>query len=198
MIVHKKMPKIAGLILAGGAGTRMGGQDKGLVLLNGQPLLSHVLQRLRPQVDWWAISANRHCARYAAWGLPVWPDAPLWQGMGPLAALATAAQHVPPACVWLQCAACDTPRLPLDLTQRLRAACPSVGHVAIPCTAHGCHFASALIPRDLLLRAAAFLARGERRLQDFLQQAPNVKVQFADDTDFININDAYTLAQWHR
>ena len=41
---------IFGLILAGGQGRRMGGVDKAQVLLGARPLLSHVTDRLAPQV----------------------------------------------------------------------------------------------------------------------------------------------------
>lgn len=51
---------ITGLLLAGGRGTRMGGVDKGLQPLRGEPLALHVLRRLAPQVDALVISANRH------------------------------------------------------------------------------------------------------------------------------------------
>ena len=37
---------ITGLLLAGGQGSRMGGVDKGLQLLHGQPLAQHALVRL--------------------------------------------------------------------------------------------------------------------------------------------------------
>ena len=41
---------IAGVILAGGRATRMGGGDKGLLPLGGRPILAHVIERLAPQV----------------------------------------------------------------------------------------------------------------------------------------------------
>ena len=51
---------ITGLILAGGRGTRMGSVDKGLQLLDGRPMVQHVLQRLQPQVLPHALAG--HCA----------------------------------------------------------------------------------------------------------------------------------------
>ena len=39
---------IAGVILAGGRATRMGGGDKGLLLLGGRPILARVIERLAP------------------------------------------------------------------------------------------------------------------------------------------------------
>ena len=66
--------QITGLVLCGGRGSRMGGVDKGLQMLNGTPLVQHALQRLKPQVGALMINANRHLHTYAGFGVPVWPD----------------------------------------------------------------------------------------------------------------------------
>ena len=65
---------ICGLVLAGGQGRRMGGVDKGLQLLQGRPLIQHVIDRLRPQVDSLLINANQNLERYAEFGCPVVSD----------------------------------------------------------------------------------------------------------------------------
>ena len=62
--------QITGLVLAGGRGTRMGGADKGLQTLHGEPLAAHVLRRLAPQTGALLISANRHPDAYATLGAP--------------------------------------------------------------------------------------------------------------------------------
>ena len=59
-----KMKNITGGILAGGQATRMGGADKGLQILHGQPLYRHIAQKLAPQVDSILISANRNLEQY--------------------------------------------------------------------------------------------------------------------------------------
>ena len=41
-------PKITGLILAGGRGSRMGSVDKGLQHFKGKPMVAHVLARFQP------------------------------------------------------------------------------------------------------------------------------------------------------
>ena len=66
--------EVTGVILAGGRGRRMGGEDKGLMMLNGLPLYQHVLQRLQPQVAGICISANRNIERYQQSGFPVISD----------------------------------------------------------------------------------------------------------------------------
>ena len=53
------------LLLAGGRGQRMGGQDKGLVMWRGEPLISHVQRVARPFTDDLIISCNRNREQYA-------------------------------------------------------------------------------------------------------------------------------------
>jgi molybdopterin-guanine dinucleotide biosynthesis protein A len=55
---------ITGLILAGGLSTRMGGRDKGLQLLEGRPMITHIIERLQPQVGPLLINANQNQEAY--------------------------------------------------------------------------------------------------------------------------------------
>jgi len=114
---------VTALVLAGGRGSRMGGVDKGLVPLQGAPLVQQALQRLRMQLGGGpaeiAINANRQLADYAAFGLPVWPD-PVPGFVGPLAGFAAGLEHC--RTPLLLTVPCDVPRFPLDLLRRLRQA----------------------------------------------------------------------------
>ena len=65
-----------GLVLDGGLGRRMGGADKGFVTLAGRPMLANAIERLRPQCESLAISANGDATRFASFGLPVIADDP--------------------------------------------------------------------------------------------------------------------------
>jgi len=69
------MNDVTGVILAGGRGARMGGVDKGWVMVNGKPLIVSVVERFAPQVGQLLISANRNVERYAALGIVVEDDA---------------------------------------------------------------------------------------------------------------------------
>ena len=62
---------VTGVLLAGGQSRRMGGGDKGLLPLAGQAMLSHVIDRLAPQVGAIVINANGDPSRFQAFGLPV-------------------------------------------------------------------------------------------------------------------------------
>ena len=79
--------RIFGVILAGGAGRRMGGADKALLRVGGRSLLSHAIARLEPQVERLAISANGDGQRFAQFGYDVLPDAGAAR-LGPMAGVA--------------------------------------------------------------------------------------------------------------
>ena len=66
--------QVTGVILAGGRATRMGGVDKGLVPINGRPMIAWVIDTLRPQVAEVLINANRNRERYGEFGCPVIDD----------------------------------------------------------------------------------------------------------------------------
>ena len=55
---YKADSRILGVILAGGQSRRMGGGDKSLTDLGGQPLLAHVIARFAPQVATLILNAN--------------------------------------------------------------------------------------------------------------------------------------------
>ncbi|WP_424972384.1 molybdenum cofactor guanylyltransferase MobA [Dinoroseobacter sp. S76] len=121
-------PRYPAVILAGGLATRMGGGDKSLRDLGGQPILAHVIQRLIPQAGSIALNANGDAARFADLGLPVIADSiegfagPL---AGVLAGLDWAASEGAEALVSV---AADTPFFPEDLVARLDAARAETGH----------------------------------------------------------------------
>ena len=116
--------EVLGLILAGGRATRMGGGDKCLLPLAGRPILAHIVERLAPQVARIALNANGDPARFAAFGLPVAPDA-VAGFAGPLAGVLTGlewARDRVPDLRWVATVPGDGPFLPLDLVARFLAA----------------------------------------------------------------------------
>lgn len=182
-------PSITGLILAGGLGTRMGGQDKGLVELAGRPMVEHVLARLAPQVGRVMINANRNADVYARFGLPVLADR-LPGFVGPLAGL-DAALHTPMTeGEWVLTCPCDSPFLPLDLaTRMLAAALPANADVAMASADGQPEPAFLLAHRRIAPALAAFLEGGGRQIRRWVAQAHHVVVDFSDCPGaFSNIN----------
>ncbi|MBU1235416.1 MAG: molybdenum cofactor guanylyltransferase [Gammaproteobacteria bacterium] len=183
-----------GLILAGGLGRRMGGGDKGLEMLDGQPLVAHVIGRFSPQVDKLIINANRNAEAYAAFGYPVVGD--LIEGFaGPLAGIQAGLREC--TTPLLACAPCDSPRLPTDLVARLRDGLTAEALVAVPRTADGLQPVFALLRREVLSAVDAFLAGGGHALAECFRAMPLAIVDFPDAAPFANINTRDDLAAYH-
>jgi len=185
--------QITGLVLAGGQGRRMGGVDKGLVLLDGRPLVAHVLERLAPQVADVLINANQNLERYAGFGMPVVPDA-VGGFAGPLAGLhAGLARATRELVVTVPC---DSPFLPNDLVARLAAAqAAHDAQLAVAKTFDQPHPVFALVKRGVLPHLAAFLEAGGRKIDAWYATLNVIEVPFDDEAEaFRNINTADELA----
>lgn len=182
---------IAGLVLAGGRGSRMGGIDKGLQLFRGRPLALHALERLRPQVTATMVSANRHADIYAGWNVAVLPDHDA-EFSGPLAGLLAGLQRCPAP--WMASVPCDTPFFPHDLVQRLAQGAAAAGTDAAVAWAPDPEGIRRAQPVFCLLHTrlqgplAAYLASGQRRVMGWLAQHSAAAVHFDDPLAFRNAN----------
>lgn len=110
----------AGVILAGGRSSRMGGPRKALLELAGRTLLTHVRERLEPQVDSLLLSCEAETGDFDAYGLELVPD--LLPGYrGPLTGLFSALQHLSARGHdnGVVLCPCDAPFVPLNLVQTL-------------------------------------------------------------------------------
>jgi molybdopterin-guanine dinucleotide biosynthesis protein A len=183
----------------------MGGVDKGLQTLHGEPLASHVLKRLAPQTGPLLISANRHPDVYHALGAPfgatvvgdTLPGFP-----GPLAGLLAGLRAAGTG--FVLCAPCDTPGLPADLAARLAVALDAQhADLATVTTADACgnvslHPVFALVRTHLADDLSAFLEAGERKVRAWYARHKTVEVAFADERAFYNINSLQELADLDR
>jgi molybdenum cofactor guanylyltransferase len=176
------------VILAGGQGTRMGG-DKALRALRGRPLIEWVIGALRGQGADIVISANAHAASYAPFGYPVLADAVPGYA-GPLAGVHAAMRYS--ASEWVASVPCDTPFLPHDLIERLLAAAQD-GEAAVAVAQGRRHPTIAIYRRRVLPRLDHYLAQGERRVGDWLRLLHARDAVFDDGAAFININSPEDL-----
>ncbi|GEC95498.1 molybdenum cofactor guanylyltransferase [Zoogloea ramigera] len=179
--------RITGLVLAGGLGRRMGGVDKGLSLLGGEPLVEHIIRRLAPQVGQLIINANQNHDIYAGFGYPVVGDR-IEGHAGPLAGLEAglAACTTP----YLLTVPCDSPFLPADLVSRL-AACLTAhkASIAVARTGEQLHPVFSLIRSDELPELQAFINAGGRRMEAWLRRLCWAPCPFDDCPEaFANIN----------
>lgn len=181
----------------------MGGVDKGLQLYLGEPLASHALRRLQPQVGRCMINANRNLAQYSAWGVPVCTDAEssasahLGDFPGPLAGwLAALEQCQTP---YLVTVPCDSPLFPADLVTRLAQAL--VGQdldLALAATqAEGAvqnQPVFCLMKITLAPQLTSFLLQGQRKIDRWTHQQRHAVVVFDDASAFVNVNTSHQLA----
>ena len=186
---------IAGVILAGGRGLRMGGVDKALLEAGGTTLLTRIVSRLTPQVDRLALNANGDPSRFKEYGLPVIADGvPGHAGplAGLLAAMEWAAAH---GCDLLVTVTGDCPLLPDDLVARLRAG----GTVpAIAVSGGRRHPVFGLWPvcrRDEL--AKAVIDDGVRRINGLAADWGAAEVEWPDQPvdPFLNVNTPDDLSR---
>ncbi len=183
--------RIFGVILAGGAGRRIGA-DKALVALAGKPLIQWVAEGFAPQVEALALSANGDPARFAALGLPVLPDAfPKGPLSGILAALTWAAPLGATAVVSVPC---DGPFLPPDLVPRLCRA-GQAGTPVLATSGTDLHPTYGLWPIDLIAGLQAFLASDAvPRVRDFAAAQGATMASFPPGS-FTNANTVEDLAR---
>jgi molybdenum cofactor guanylyltransferase len=185
--------RIFGVILAGGAARRMGGRDKALLPLAGRSLLAHAVDRLEPQVERLAISANGDAARFGP-GFVVLPDD---SSQGPLSGILAALDWARAlGATAVVSVAVDTPFVPADLVPRLcLAAEGSDGGVAIAASGGADHPTFGLWPVGLRDALQAFLASGVKtRVMDFANAHGVARAVFGDDRAFRNLNTPEDLA----
>jgi len=189
---------VTGVILAGGRATRMGGQDKGLIELAGQPLISYVIARLKAQVQALLISANRHQHLYAQLGqCPVLADT-MGHYEGPLAGMLTTLVHAQTDYVVF--VPCDCPLFSSQLVMRLyHALRDAQADISVAHDGYRLHPVIALLKRSLHSDLRQFLQQtSERKLRLWYQRHHFIEVDYSDMPDrLVNINtpgDLVTVA----
>jgi molybdenum cofactor guanylyltransferase len=184
--------QVTTVILAGGLGTRMGG-DKGLQALHGKPLISWVLDAVGQESGEVLINANDSLQAYAQFGcrliadqMPGWP--------GPLAGLQAALRST--NAKYVMTVPCDTPFLPDKLISKLRDALEKNETEAAVAKVDGCRQpAIALYAGNVLPKLDEYLVSGRRKVNDWLGSLALSEVEFKEVHGFDNINTREELAQ---
>lgn len=186
---------VTALILAGGQGRRLGGRNKALIEVEGQPLIERVAGVLRPRVARLLVSVAEPVS---------WTDLPTViderAGQGPLSGIAAGLRRAPG---WLLVVAVDMPHLRGDVIDLLLARASS-----------GCDAAAFRIggwPEPLLALwgpacaqvVQRRLAAAQRKVADALLD-PELHVAWIDEPEvraldpelrtFCNVNDADDVA----
>ena len=188
---------VTGLLLAGGQARRMGGNDKGLLPLNGRPLAAWGLERLTPQVDEALISANRNQAQYEELGAAVISDS-IDGFVGPLAGFVAGLQQAKNQ--WVVTAPCDSPFLAEDYVARMIATMSEQSVDAVVA-----HDGNRLQPVFILINCRLqeglfqFLESGQRKIDLWLDQTKWCVTDFSDRPEmFLNANTPEELELMHQ
>ena len=115
------MIDIPGIILAGGLSRRMGGGDKGLLMLGKTTIIERVIDKILPQVGSLAININGDSSRFPDYKLPIISDS-IKGYLGPLSGILAGMEWAfKNGNRYIATVAADTPFLPDDLIKRLHA-----------------------------------------------------------------------------
>ncbi|WP_070971475.1 molybdenum cofactor guanylyltransferase MobA [Vibrio sonorensis] len=185
--------QISWVILAGGRASRMNGIDKGLVELNGKPLIEHVLSRLATQTDRIFINANRNADIYGQYG-EVFADN-ISDYPGPLGGIHAALNYCDSD--WVGFVPCDSPFISLDLVQRFSQQATDELDILV---AHDGEYQQpvfTLYHKRVLAKLTAFLERGDRKIILLYKECRTHYVDFSDDKPcFINLNTLQELEEY--
>jgi molybdopterin-guanine dinucleotide biosynthesis protein A len=184
-------PPTLGVVLAGGAARRMGG-DKALREIGGRTLLRRVIDALALQCSALVVSVHGDPGRFTETGWTILADDVAGRA-GPLAGILRAMDHAAlHGQQWLLSAPVDCPFLPADLAARLhRARGADEGCIALAASQGRTHPVIALWPVALRHALRQSLdVDDERRVGAFIARHPHVTAQWpAQPYDpFFNVN----------
>ncbi|MBV1869323.1 MAG: molybdenum cofactor guanylyltransferase [Gammaproteobacteria bacterium] len=201
---NRNMPPnqlVTGLVLAGGQASRMGGEDKGLILLNDKPLVMHVLERLIPQVNSIVISCNRNHKQYSRFGCPIITDErrslsqqPRFNG--PLAGIIAGMKEI--GTPYTLIVPCDCPALPLDLQARLFTGLTSENKdISVPFDGERRQPLFLLTKTQRIGALQEYYEQGGRSIKAWLNGESVTDVNFSNETgSFTNLNTREELRSY--
>jgi len=186
-----KTADITALLLCGGKGARLGGQDKPLLSLGSDKIINHLLTRLKPQTGEIVISCSRNVARYEAYESRIVVDeAP---DEGPLGGLQSAFKAVNTE--WALTCPGDIPFLTSELVTRLSLDAERQG-VAVPFADNERQNLCLLINRKRRNELVAFYAQGGRAVKRWLDIASIQSTDLSElGSSFFNVNTARELEE---
>lgn len=193
VMTHNVYHGLLGLVLCGGRATRMGGQDKGLIPFNNQPMAAYAVAAFQA-CEQIIINANRnHIAYQQQFQLPIISDStenfdgPL---AGMLAGLQYAEQH---SFEWVISAPCDAPFITDAYVARMWQAARSANQPILMAADSFRQPVFALLHVSITPALTQFLHGSQKKILLFYEQVGYETVQFADSRYFENINSPTDL-----
>lgn len=190
---------ITWVVLAGGKGQRMSGQDKGLITVAGISLIDIIVKKLQHQImsanrnDSLLISANRNIPSYEKYANVVTDLDPEFKGplSGMLAAMINTDSD------WIAVVPCDSPNIPRQFVDKMITATEEDANALVAYDGKHLQPVFCLIKRSLLPELQRFLQSDERKVGLFFHQVGAKKIDFSDNPElFVNINHPEDLASY--
>jgi len=185
------------IILAGGAGRRLNGADKGLQRYRDKRLVEHVIGVIEPQVETLYICANRSLQTYRSFGFKVLSDEHD-DYQGPMSGISTALrlEILDSKADKVLISSCDAPHLPQNLIERLEAGL-SKSELIDASIAHDGNRRQnlhCLIKRQAWQSLIDFFDNGGRAMHRWFSEINIIDVDFSNETNaFVNINTTEQL-----
>ena len=182
-------------ILAGGKATRMNNEDKGLVFVNGVPLIENLLNKLSFHSKNIIINANRNIDKYKNYGYPVIRDS-LEDFQGPLSGIFSMLEVIKTD--YLFTLPCDCPNFDWDVIQKIIEQYDDSKEIYIAHNSLRSQPVFMLISKSKLNSLKNFLHNGDRKIDIFYQKNSYKYVYFnKDSVYFDNINTIEQLNEFN-
>ena len=175
---------VTAVVLCGGKGARLHGQDKPLILVESRRIIDHILEQLEQQVANILLSCSRNVALYEALGYQVVVDSE--PARGPLAGIVESVQFV--YTEWMLTVPGDVPFLPKTLISRLSESAQNSG-IAVPLVAEQRENLFLLMNRHQRQDLQNFYSNGGTAVKYWLDKISAQPTDLSDlDNCFLNIN----------
>ena len=183
---------LAGLVLAGGAGRRMQGLDKGLQLHRGRPLVEWIVASMQACVSELVVSANRHRHEYSQYAEQVLFDSNNAHYSGPMAGICRAIEHyaTESRIQGLLISPCDTPNITQALWQSVISKAEENPNLPVVChDGERPQSLHCLLPRAMWPALLTSYGDGNRTMHHWLRENGAVELDCSDRAaEFVNLN----------
>lgn len=182
-------------ILAGGQATRMGNKDKGLVHVNGEPLIKNLIEKISSKTENIVVNANRNIKEYEIYNYPVVKD--IYDNFqGPLAGIYSMLKFIKTD--YLVTLPCDCPNFNWEVINKLIKESDKTTDISIAHNNQRSQPVFMLVSKLLTKSLFNFLENGERKI-DAWYQNNNYKYIYFDEglNYFDNINTIKQLNDYN-
>jgi len=191
--------EIGGVILAGGNARRLGGIAKGTIEVGkGVSIVERLIKELaQAGVDNIVIAAD-DSRPYQNCGVKVISD--IRVGIGPIGGIESGLVHFAGQSDAVMFVPCDMPNITAKEISALKKAFIETGAPVVFAETAGFfwHPLCAVVHNGLKEEISSAIDRGQRKIRDVWQQVKAVRVQFADESAFLNINSLADVNKWRK